>query len=165
MDDSSGSSGRSGKGQIHAHQLVGKLNKAIEDDDGVVELRGFIGGDDGDAVRLYTSLELTECLLVPRDAIVHVEEPKAEQANHEPTRIYVRASSELRLISHHVSTLRADAMRLGVPPGGHVFDYWCEHLLKSCLEDAGPDFESQINCFSYYAFCKHRERIRRARKG
>jgi hypothetical protein len=148
---------RSGEAELRAHPLIEKLAEASEDD-GVVELRGFIGPDDGDAVRLYTSLELTECLLVPRDAIVHVAEPKPEQANDEPTRIYVKASSELR----HVTTVRADAMRLGVPPGGHVSQYWCEHLLKTCLDAAGPDFESQSNCFYYYWFCKTRERIRRA---
>jgi hypothetical protein len=64
------------------HPLVAKLFEAIEGDEGVVELRGFIDPTRGsdDPVRLYTSLDPTECFLVPRDAIVHLGESEPEQA-------------------------------------------------------------------------------------
>jgi hypothetical protein len=78
MDDAPGPSGDPGEAEIREHPLIGKFTEASKDDS-VVEPRGFVGPDDGDAIPLYTSLELTECLLVPRDAIVHVREPEPEQ--------------------------------------------------------------------------------------
>jgi hypothetical protein len=64
------------------HPLVAKLFEAIECDEGVVELRGLSTRPEGsdDPVRLYTSLDPTECFLVPRDAIVHLGESEPEQA-------------------------------------------------------------------------------------
>lgn len=82
MEDAPGPSGPSGGGEIRVHPLVAKLFEAIECDEGVVELRGLSTRPEGsdDPVRLYTSLDPTECFLVPRDAIVHLGESEPEQA-------------------------------------------------------------------------------------
>ena len=150
---------RSGEGELRAHPLIEKLAEASEDD-GVVELRGFIGPDDGDAVRLYRSLELTECLLVPRDAIVHVSEPEPEQANDQPTRIYVKGSTEVRLISRRVTTIRADVASAATRTTGRRIDDAvdiCNEGLWTCLLLRGPearyDIHHQIRCLSSYGRC------------
>jgi hypothetical protein len=163
MDDGPGSTGRSREDEFRAHPLVAKFIEAVEGDEGVVELRGFIGpakeGDD--RVRLYTTLELTECLLVPRDAIVHVSEPEPEQANDQPTSIYVKGSTELRLISRQVTTIRADVASVATPMMARITPTKaCFHLLWWCLDDAGPDFRRQIACFRAYAQCIERWRER-----
>jgi hypothetical protein len=90
MDDAEDATGRSGEGEPRTHPLIEKFIEATKDD-GVVELRGFIGPDEGDAVSLYTSLEMTECLLLPRDAILYVLDPEPERKD-QPTRIYVKRS-------------------------------------------------------------------------
>jgi len=69
MDDAHGATGRSGEGELRAHPMIAKLVEAIENGEGVVELRGFIGRarESDDAVPLYASLELTErACLFPR---------------------------------------------------------------------------------------------------
>jgi hypothetical protein len=158
MDDAPRSSGRSGEGEFGAHPLVAKLIEAIERDEGVVELRGFIGpaGEGDDPVPLYTTLELTERFLVPRDAIVHVEEPERDRRNEEPTRVYVKGSAELRLISCSITTIRADE----ASPTWSTYRVrradarsLCGWQMTDCIQAAGGDFHRQIECFSNYVKC------------
>ena len=158
MDDAPRSTGRAREGEFGAHPLVAKLIEAIERDERVVELRGFLGpaGEGDDAVPLYTSLELTERLLVPRHAIVHVEEPERDRSNEEPTRVYVRGSAELRLISCTATTIRADE----ASPSISTYRVQrsdarslCGWQLTDCIQAAGGDFQRQIECFSNYVEC------------
>lgn len=177
MNDVPRSTGGSREGEFRAHPLVAKLIEAIEGDEGVVELQGFIGpwpSEGDDSVPLYTTLELTERILVPRDAIVHVEEPEGDQMNEEPTRVYVKGSAELRLISCSVTTIRADEvsptwstftkktikklpphmLRAAISGGGGGFGSPCSDGLTSCLQRAGGDYLRQIGCFGSYLECK-----------
>ncbi len=170
MNDVS-STGGSREGEFPVHPLVAKLIEAIEGDEGVVELRGFIGpvSEADDPVPLYTTLELTERILVPRDAIVHVEEPEGDQRNEEPTRVYVKGSAELRLISCSVTTIRADEASptwstyrkkgrirvvFSVMPFHMSAGRPCSDAMRNCLERAGSDFDAQIACFGDYVNCK-----------
>jgi hypothetical protein len=160
------------------HPLIEKFTDATKGE-GVVELRGFIGPDEGDAVPLYSSLEMTEYFLMPRDAIVHVLEPERERANDQPTRVYVKRSTELRWISRRVKTFRAEhasSLRIGedksigmVPcPGSSPTTWqwgriprgeepsrpwttadWGEWLMW-CLRLAGPNFDEQAKCIAFY---------------
>jgi hypothetical protein len=168
MNDAPDAAGRSREGEIRVHPLVAKLIETVEDGEGVVELRGFIGpasrGDD--SVPLYTTLELTDRLLVPRDAIIHVEEPGAERRNEEPTSVYVRASAELRLISCTVTTLRADEatatvwaskrpripLRVTMGDGGR-YGVPCRVTLRDCIQNAEGDISRITQCISSYIFC------------
>jgi hypothetical protein len=168
MEDEPGPGGLSGESEIRVHPLVAKLIEASEGDEGVVELRGYIGpareGDD--PVPLYTTLELTERILVPRDAIIHVEEPERDPRNEEPTRVYVKGSAELRLISCSVTTIRADEASATFWMGVRLLTHRkgpqeCGSDLSECLESAGGDFYGQIACIHDYAGCMARVRRRR----
>lgn len=162
MGEAPGDSGSSDERGIRVHPLVAKLIEGVEGDESVVELQGFIGpareGDD--SITLYTTLELTERVLVPREAIIHVEEPEPDRGNEEPTRVYVRASAELRVISCSDTTIRADEASatlwwFGVPghPRGRKPLSQCHEEYYACMRDAAGDPDETLKCVTKLVNC------------
>jgi hypothetical protein len=161
MGEAPGDSGSSDGWGIRVHPLVAKLLEGVEGGESVVELQGFIGParDGDDSVTLYTTLELTERVLVPRDAIVHVEEPEPDRGNEEPTRVYVRASAELRVISCSDTTIRADEASatlwwgvMNKPKGRKPFSM-CRDEFYACIQAAGGDPYKTGLCVEKFTNC------------
>jgi hypothetical protein len=100
--------------------LVEKLLK-VAGEDSIVEMEGHVGPSDGETLRLYSSLELTEWVDVPRHGILHVEEVRDERKR---VRAYVRGSAQVRVVSSRSTTVQAAQMgragRLGPSLGSII---------------------------------------------
>jgi hypothetical protein len=153
---------------------VAKFLESGKGDEGIVELQGFIGPseEDDERVTLYTTLELTDRILIPRDAIVHVVERDDES---EPTKVYVRASAELQVVSCSVTTIRADEaaptlwaakakyqIRLrpmfASSPTGGLLDTGtsllrCKLLMTDCIQRSQGDPYTIAFCLDRYNWC------------
>ena len=155
MAKGSGSSGGAGDA-LRPHPLLAKLAEAAGDDM-VVALRGFVGPEGGDTVRLYTGLDMITCLAVPRAAILHVEEPDSAQSGPQPTTVYVKRSTELHRITRHVTTVSAGGATVTTekrtgPTLGELCDV-CNRFLWWCMDKAGPEPSEMATCFRVYTDC------------
>jgi hypothetical protein len=147
--------------EFQVHPIIEKLIAATRGSEGVVELLGFIGprseGDAENTLPLYTSLDLSERVLVPIDAIVHVQEPDGDGKSVEPTRVFVRSSTEVRVVNvttagvHEVAQVRARYVRkTSVVGGGYL---GCKDNLMEDLEKYPGDPAWIVFCIDNYIKC------------
>lgn len=109
------------------------LMVALEQNEGTVLIRGYVGeGKDGQ-INLYPKLNPVTRFVIDSRDIVHAIESENDE---EPARIFIKDSAEVKI----VSTVKAEALKVPVGPLGSCHDQAYDWWIK-CLESGfGIDF-------------------------
>ena len=99
---------RLGGESFEAHPLIAALDAT---DDDAVELTGYLGTAQGEAVRLYGSLSTSEYVEFAKSAVVYSQ---AGEAGPGSVRVFVRSASNVSIIRRE--RMPASVYRQGPPP-------------------------------------------------
>jgi hypothetical protein len=110
------------------HRLVTKvLGEEDAPEEELAILVGYFGKEDGERVRLYTSLDFRSYYHIVTDAIVHTE-PTDTGNENSPTRVWVKAESTV----DYIVTAQASHLQ-GAITTGHLASAVAAHAARLAL--------------------------------